>query len=76
MTGYWYVVHTYSGYEKKVKDNLDQRIKAMGMCEETLQIEMPTEEGNLFPRLYSCPDINRITSGESKRKRPENLAYH
>ena len=44
MTGYWYVVHTYSGHERKVKDNLEQRIKAMGMSEEILQILIPTQE--------------------------------
>jgi len=27
----WYVIHTYSGYEKKVKTNLEHRIETMGM---------------------------------------------
>ena len=44
MPGYWYVIHTYSGHEKKVKDNLEQRIKVMGMSEEILQILVPTQE--------------------------------
>lgn len=44
MAGYWYVIHTYSGHERKVKDNLEQRIKAMGMSEDILQILIPTQE--------------------------------
>ena len=31
MTKKWYVLHTYSGYENKVKKNLENRIEAMGL---------------------------------------------
>ena len=44
MAGYWYVVNTYYGHERKVRDNLEQRIKVMGMSEEILQILVPTQE--------------------------------
>jgi len=44
MDGYWYVIHTYSGHEKKVKGNLEQRIKVMGMTDEVLQILIPTQQ--------------------------------
>ncbi|RMD63583.1 transcription termination/antitermination factor NusG, partial [Candidatus Parcubacteria bacterium] len=40
----WYVIHTYSGYENKVKKNLEQRIKAMGMQDRIFQVIVPTEE--------------------------------
>lgn len=40
----WFVIHTYSGYENKVKKNLEQRIESMGMREEILQVVVPTEE--------------------------------
>ncbi len=40
----WFVVHTYSGYENKVKKNLEQRIESMGMRDEILQVVVPTEE--------------------------------
>ena len=40
----WYVVHTYSGYEERVKKNLEQRIKSMDLANEVLQIVIPTEE--------------------------------
>jgi len=40
----WYVVHCYSGYENKVKHNLEQRIEAMGVSELIDQVVVPTEE--------------------------------
>lgn len=40
----WYVIHTYSGYEDRVKKNLDQRIKFMGAGEKVLQVVVPTED--------------------------------
>ena len=40
----WYVVHSYSGYENKVKANLEQRIESMGMQDKIFQVVVPTEE--------------------------------
>jgi transcription termination/antitermination protein NusG len=40
----WYVVHCYSGYENKVKHNLEQRIESMGMASQIFQVVVPTEE--------------------------------
>ena len=40
----WYVIHTYSGYEERVKKNLEQRIKFMDSGSEILQIVIPTED--------------------------------
>jgi transcriptional antiterminator NusG len=40
----WYVVHTYSGYEERVRKNLEQRIKLMDTAEEIGQVIVPTEE--------------------------------
>lgn len=40
----WYVVHTYSGFEKKVKENLEQRITAMGYEDRIEEIMIPTED--------------------------------
>jgi transcriptional antiterminator NusG len=39
----WYVIHTYSGYEKKVKKNLDHRIESMGMKDKIYQVVVPVE---------------------------------
>lgn len=40
----WFVVHTYSGYEERVKKNLEQRIKFMDAGDDISQIIIPTEE--------------------------------
>lgn len=40
----WYVVHTYSGYENKVKMNLEQRVKSMGIENQIFQVLIPTEK--------------------------------
>ena len=40
----WFVVHTYSGYEERVKKNLEQRIKFMDAENEIFQVVIPTEE--------------------------------
>jgi transcriptional antiterminator NusG len=40
----WYVVHCYSGYENKVRHNLEQRIETMGMKNMIFDIVVPTEE--------------------------------
>jgi transcriptional antiterminator NusG len=39
----WYIVHTYSGFEERVKENLNQRIEALGMREKFGEIKIPTE---------------------------------
>ena len=40
----WYVIHTYSGYENKVKTNLEHRIHSMDMGDKIYQVLVPTEE--------------------------------
>jgi transcriptional antiterminator NusG len=40
----WYVIHTYSGYENKVKKNLESRIASMDVREQIFQVVIPTEE--------------------------------
>jgi transcriptional antiterminator NusG len=42
--GEWFVVHSYAGYEKRVKGNLQQRITSMNMEDYIFQIEVPEEE--------------------------------
>lgn len=44
LDGRWYVLHTYSGYEKRVKQDLEVRIHSMNMEEYIFQIEVPMEE--------------------------------
>lgn len=40
----WYAIHTYSGYEERVKKNLEQRIKFMDSEDEVAQVIIPTED--------------------------------
>ena len=42
--GDWYVIHSYAGYEKKVKGNLANRIQSLNMEDYIFQIEVPEEE--------------------------------
>jgi transcriptional antiterminator NusG len=52
MEKHWYIVHTYSGYENKVRDSLKQRADAMGMSE----VLIPTED------VVEMRDGNRVIS--------------
>jgi transcriptional antiterminator NusG len=40
----WYIVHTYSGQEERVKKNLEQRIQSMDVEDKVFQVVVPTEE--------------------------------
>jgi len=53
---HWYIIHTYSGFEAKVKDSLRRRADAMGMTETIEEILVPTEE------------VVEIRDGKKKRK--------
>lgn len=44
LEGKWYVLHTYSGYEKRVKANVESRIQSYGLEDKIFQIEVPLEE--------------------------------
>ena len=40
----WYVIHTYSGYENKVKMNLEKRVESMNMEEKIFRVLVPMED--------------------------------
>ncbi len=40
----WYVIHTYSGYENKVRANLEKRVETMGMEDKIFRVLVPEEE--------------------------------
>jgi transcriptional antiterminator NusG len=44
LPGDWYVVHSYAGYENRVKANLENRISSLNMEEHIFQVEVPMEE--------------------------------
>ena len=52
----WYIIHTYSGFEAKVKDSLRRRADDMGMAETIEDILVPTEE------------VVEVRDGKKKRK--------
>jgi transcriptional antiterminator NusG len=56
MEKHWYIVHTYSGYENKVRDSLRQRADAMGMSEAIGDVLIPTED------VVEMRDGNRVIS--------------
>ena len=43
-TKHWYIVHTYSGFENKVKESLEQRVAAYGLQDEIGEVLIPTED--------------------------------
>lgn len=45
---HWYIVHTYSGQEDRVKKNLDLRIQSLDMQDRINQVVVPTEEEVIF----------------------------
>ena len=44
LEGKWYGLHTYSGYEKRVKTNVESRVASFGMEDKIFQVEVPMEE--------------------------------
>ncbi len=44
ITKQWYIVHTYSGFEKKVSESLQQRVQAYGLQSEIGEVLIPTED--------------------------------
>jgi len=44
MAKQWYIVHTYSGFEKKVADSLKQRVQAFGLEDQIGEVLIPTED--------------------------------
>jgi transcriptional antiterminator NusG len=44
ITKQWYIVHTYSGFEKKVSESLQQRVQAYGLQNEIGEVLIPTED--------------------------------
>jgi transcriptional antiterminator NusG len=56
MAKNWYIVHTYSGYENKVRESLKQRADALGMAEAIGEVLIPTED------VVEMRDGNRVIS--------------
>ena len=63
MTKKWYVLHTYSGYENKVRDTLRTRIETMGLENNVFGIEIPTETVIMALGTSPNPLISSTTEG-------------
>ena len=68
----WYVVHTYSGYENKVKANIDKTIENRHLEDQILEVRVPLEDvtevkngvrkqvsKKMFPSLYTISQLSR-----------------
>jgi transcriptional antiterminator NusG len=63
--GDWYVVHSYAGYENKVKTNLETRITSLDMEEYIFQVEVPTEEVTEIKNASASRSSARCCPGTS-----------
>ena len=63
LPGRWYVVHTYSGYEKKVKSNLEHLIAARGLEDQIFDIEIPMEDVDEFKNGRKVTVSKRVLPG-------------
>jgi transcriptional antiterminator NusG len=61
----WYVIHTYSGYENKVKANLEHRIESMGMEDKIFQVLVPMEDEIEIRQGQRTPSRRRSTRATS-----------
>jgi len=59
----WYIIHTYSGYENKVKKNLEHRILTLDMSEHIFRVEVPTVEENEIKGGQRHPVQRKIFPG-------------
>lgn len=59
----WYVVHTYSGSEKKVKTNIDQRVESMGLQDYIFNVLVPEEKASEYKEGKRQEVIRKIYPG-------------
>ena len=58
---HWFVIHTYSGYENKVKTNLEHRIESMGVGDKIYEVVIPTEEEVEIRTASAAPSSARCS---------------
>ena len=85
----WYIIHAYSGQEKRVKDNLEHRIKNMDMQDKIFQVVVPTEDqieikgrtapdgvADYLPWLYSGADVHGRSELVRRSQYPRGHWFH
>ena len=69
----WYVVHTYSGYENKVKANIDKTIENRHLEDEILEVRVPMQDvvemKNGVPKTGTEEDVSRLCSDPHDHER-------
>jgi transcriptional antiterminator NusG len=63
LPGEWYVVHSYAGYENRVKSNLENRIQSLNMEDYIFQVEVPTHTVSEFKGGKKTPVKERVLPG-------------
>ena len=56
-----YVIHKYSGYENKVKDNIEKRVESLNMEDKIFRIVVPEEKETIITPTGKRKDVNRKT---------------
>jgi len=59
----WYIIHTYSGQEERVKKNLDLRIQSLDMQDKIFQVVVPTEEEIVLKDGKRRPERKKVFPG-------------
>ena len=59
----WYIIHTYSGQEDRVKKNLDQRVQSLDMQSKIFQVVIPTEEEIVLKDGKRRPERKKVFPG-------------
>ena len=54
----WYVIHTYSGYENKVKDNIEKRVESLNMEDKIFRIVVPEEKETIITPTGKRKEVN------------------
>ena len=80
----WYIVHTYSGFEERVRENLNQRIEALGMRSKFGEIKIPTEtliemKGGKKPTPLTQEEVEQILTQvvtTKEKPKPKHVYEH
>ena len=59
----WYIIHTYSGQEERVKKNLDQRVQSLDMQDKIFDVVVPTEEEIVLKDGKRRPERKKVFPG-------------
>ncbi len=73
LEGKWYVLHTYSGYEKRVKTNVESRVASFGMEDKIFQVEVPMEEVEKHTESRIVRETEGVTGFVGPTKDPAPL---